>query len=134
MSKHTPGPWTFKRESSPYPNWYLVYSEYSDPPLIVQVLRGTSVVGLQSNADYYTYKTPREVAAEANARLIAAAPDLLNALTTGAQLNMPDFLEWIAARLVKVHGDDPNVDYVQTLRHRAKLCREAIAKATGNGA
>ena len=69
--------------------------------------------------------------AEANARLIAAAPDLLTVLTNGAQLNMPDFLEWIAVRLVNVHGDDPNIDFVQTLRHRAKLCREAIAAATG---
>lgn len=26
------------------------------------------------------------------------------------------FLEWIAARLVEVHGENPNVDYIRTLR------------------
>ena len=51
----------------------------------------------------------------------------------GAQLNTPDFLEWIADRLVHVHGENPNVDYVLTLRDRAKAGRAAIAKATSNG-
>jgi hypothetical protein len=67
----------------------------------------------------------------ADFHLALAATDLLEAMTTGAQLNLPDFLEWIAARLVHVHGENPNVDYVQTLRNRAALCRAAIAKATG---
>lgn len=57
--------------------------------------------------------------------------DMYDALTQGAQLNLPDFLEWIAARLVTVHGEDRNVDYVHTLHDRAKKCRAAIAKAEG---
>jgi len=64
------------------------------------------------------------------ARLMAAAPDFFHAAITGAQLNLPDFLDWIAARLINF-GDEPNVDFVMTLRERAKLFRAAIAKATG---
>lgn len=67
----------------------------------------------------------------ANARLIAAAPDLLEAQTMGVQLNTPDFLDWIAARLVAVHNESPFVDYVVSLRERAKAGRAAIAKAEG---
>ena len=68
---------------------------------------------------------------KANARLIAAAPCLLAALTMGAELNTPDFLDWIAARLVNVHSENPNVDYVRSLHVRAAAARAAIARATG---
>lgn len=114
MSKHTPGPWVF-------------YDDSNDGKTnrIEIVATGKTVARIYNSV-------PAEDLP--NARLIAAAPELLDTLTQGAQMNMPDFLEWVAARLVNVHGEDPNVDYVQTLRHRAKLCREAIAKATGDGA
>lgn len=68
---------------------------------------------------------------ESNKALIAAAPDLLECLTDGAQLSTPDFLDWIADRLVNVHGENTNVDYVFTLRDRANKMRKAIAKARG---
>lgn len=71
--KATPGPWRSQREISPYPNWYLVYADKADPPLIVQVLRGTSMFDMSSKIDYFTEKTPRDQAAEANAAFIAAA-------------------------------------------------------------
>ena len=120
MSKHSPGPWKWVNRSG----WY-----------VLQAANGATVADDGSACVEYprTIDPDDEGESGANARLIAAAPELLEALTTGAQMNLPDFLEWIAARLVKVHGEDPNVDYVQTLRHRAKLCREAIAKATGDG-
>lgn len=121
MSKHTPGPW--KREG------LTVYALMS-----AGWLKGKELFKNRFWANLVCDASCSKEEAEANARLIAAAPELLEALTTGAQMNLPDFLEWIAARLVKVHGEDPYVDYVQTLRHRAKLCREAIAKATGDGA
>lgn len=66
----------------------------------------------------------------ARANLIAAAPDFFHAATMGAQLNLPDLMDWIAARLIRF-GDDPNVDFIFTLRERAKLLRAAIAKAEG---
>ena len=69
----TQGKWEAKLEQGPYPNWYLIYSEKVEPPLIVQVLRGSSWAGLASHADYFSEKTPRDVAAHANAAYIAAA-------------------------------------------------------------
>jgi hypothetical protein len=58
-----------------------------------------------------------------------AIPELIAAQTMGVQINTPDFLDWIADRLVNVHGESPNVDYVMSLRDRAKAGRDAIAKA-----
>jgi hypothetical protein len=69
--------------------------------------------------------------AAADAHLIAAAPDLLRCQTMGAEANTPDFLDWIAARLVKHHGENPHVDFVLSLKERAAAGRAAIAKATG---
>jgi hypothetical protein len=64
-----------------------------------------------------------------NARLIAAAPDLLEAHEDSR--SSPEFLNWVADRLVNVHGENPNVDYVLALRRRAAKARAAIDKAEG---
>lgn len=68
---------------------------------------------------------------KANACLVAAAPDLLESQTMGIQLNTPDFLDWIAERLVNVYGESPHVDFVVSLKDRAAAGRAAIAKALG---
>lgn len=65
------------------------------------------------------------------ASLIAAAPALLAAQTMGAQVNTPDFLDWVAARLVDFHGDHPNADFILSLKERARAGRAAIAQAEG---
>lgn len=62
-------------------------------------------------------------------RLMAAAPDLLRTQTMGAEVNTPDFLDWVADRLVHVYGENPNIDFVLSLRARAKAVRAAIKKA-----
>ena len=56
----------------------------------------------------------------------AKAARLKEAITYGAQLDLPAMLEWTADRLVHVHGDSPNVDFVWTLRDRAKRLRAAL--------
>lgn len=38
----------------------------------------------------------------------------------------PDFLEWIADRIVNVYGESDNVDFVLSLRQRALLARAAL--------
>lgn len=55
--------------------------------------------------------------------------ELVACLTMGAELCTPDFLEWIADRLVFMHGENRNVDYVLSLRERAKAMRAALTKA-----
>lgn len=41
-------------------------------------------------------------------------------------MNTPDFLNWVADRLVSVHGESPNVDFVLSLRERAEAMRVAL--------
>ena len=48
-------------------------------------------------------------------------------LEDGPTMAMPDFLEWIAARLVNVYGESENVDFVISLRERAAACRTVLA-------
>lgn len=40
--------------------------------------------------------------------------------------NDPDFLDWLADRLVYVYGESPNVDFVLALRRKAMRDRSAI--------
>lgn len=42
------------------------------------------------------------------------------AMLLAASTPVPQFLHWVADRLVKVHGDDELVDFVHALRDRAK--------------
>ena len=109
MSKHTPGPWR-------------VVDSWND--YMVESQNGEEIIWQDG-----PHNTP--TINKANARLIAAAPDLLQAWTTGSEINTPDFMDWIADRLVNVYGENPNIDFVQSLRYRAKLARAAIAKAKG---
>lgn len=104
--KGTPGPWDKNK-----------YGEAVDAQGEIIHLRGVAL----SN---------REVA-KANTDLVIAAPELLRALTNGTTVDLPELLEWVADRMVYVYGENANVDFVLTLRHRASVCRAAIAKALG---
>ena len=84
-AKHTPGPWTFAKG-----------------PHRIEVHTTPALAYAFSLSD------------EANARLIAAAPDMLNLLTA-------------ASRLDELTGENLSV-YARTF---AALARSAIAKATG---
>lgn len=68
-----------------------------------------------------------EAEGHANAQLISAAPDLLACQTMGASKNTPDFLDWIADRLVGVHGDDARNDFIISLRERAAASQVSIS-------
>lgn len=123
MSKHTPGPWRLSTESPT-----IIKQDYTHLGLGDNsgVLIG-SACG-HKNSGFF----PSEEESLANALLISAAPDLLNAQTMGSDMNTPDFLDWIADRLVHVYGESPNVDFVLSLRLRAATGAAAIAKATGS--
>ena len=85
MSKHTPGPWEFRKQ--PYEPW-TIYAN------------GNSIMGNETYYPWVPYK-------EADWHLIAAAPDLLEAL----QAMVSDHASLSAATLA--------------------FARAAIAKATG---
>lgn len=94
MSGHTPGPWQWVDRGG----WFALLAA-----------NGTRVADDGSAADEYGRKIDPEDKGEsgANARLIAAAPELLAALV----------------ELVESNGE-----------HGLKEARDAIAKATGEGA
>lgn len=101
--KHTPGPWFYSQESID-PDWY-----------IVKINGGLIVANVNSHL--------RQVA---NARIIAAAPDLLEALH--AIVEARDALE--AARMLSDFGGECAAqEFVDRAIYAA---RAAIAKAEGN--
>lgn len=67
--------------------------------------------------------------ARKHANLAAAAPELLEAQTMGEQLNTPEFLDWLADRLIHVYHESPNIDFVLSLRARAEAGRKALSLA-----
>lgn len=101
-SNHTPGPWSL----------------YGDRPVHICSMSVAAPTIATVNIDN---SLPNYEETEANARLIAAAPDLLAALENIVQnFDMGDFIITVAAQ-----GED-------TPEHRANLdfARAAIAKAT----
>jgi predicted RNA-binding Zn ribbon-like protein len=48
-----------------------------------------------------------------------------DAMDMGASLRTAPFLTWIADRLVQVHGESENVDFVQSLRERTEALKQA---------
>ena len=100
MSKHTPGPWELRT--------------WDEDCWRVLGTNGVGIPGCYSIADVINGNGSEQN--KANAALIAAAPDLLQAL----QLLHDDIAEY--ARINNLGGFD---------NHAMKLARAAIAKATG---
>jgi hypothetical protein len=109
MTKHTPGPWKAQPREFPEGQWFLegqweVVSTCENERLIAE-----AAPHIDSDSE------------EANARLIAAAPELLEALV-GLMRVMPV----LPADAKTVRGIEQQYDAA----HRA--ARAAIAKATGD--
>lgn len=104
--KGTPGPWEFNGTSA-------VIAK--DTTVVIGNFFGT-VLPTRDNPDW---------------KLISAAPELLEVLTHGQTMDMADMLDWVADRLVYVHHENENMDYIISLRERANLARAAITKVLG---
>lgn len=104
MSKHTPGPWAYALEYGP---------NITEPPRITTVGRCASyVIGLPSDYPGGNYRDGDPSGdEEADARLIAAAPELLDALrhlwhnakASGADMGLA--LDVAQAAISKATGD-----------------------------
>jgi len=103
-AKHTPGQWTHAK--------HLIGDGYR-----VFVDHGNGQDMHDAIADLETWQTDEQT--EANARLIAAAPDLLEAL---------ERLEQAAIDLIEI---SPGTDAENILAAGIELARAAIAKAKG---
>lgn len=100
MSKHTPGPWTvYRRDDYTTPGWVVLWPDASKP--------GTHYRRLDSNGGFI----------EQDARLIAAAPELLEVLRTLVEHRSRCFI--------------PEESDFRHLANWTERARAAIAKAEG---
>ena len=100
---HTPGPWT----------------HYEHSTANIRIV-GTTLTNAQQHAVAHLCPTGRAELDLANARLIAAAPDLLAALNDAVRQ-----LDFIAAALAQKHTVS-----ISSVQNCAALARNAIARAT----
>lgn len=102
-TKHTPGPWKYSADFSENGDRYTDFSIYAGD---MNVIGACGSCGLPT------------ICSEANARLIAAAPELLEALSS----------------LTAVLGLKPKELSLQALQEAYDIARAAIAKAQGEQA
>lgn len=101
MSEHTPGPWEIERGADEF----LSYGCHVGPAVLLFA------------------RHPMGARCEADARLIAAAPDLLEALKD---------IEEYGVRRRESHGDTLEKRLMDTVEDIKEMARAAIAKATGD--
>lgn len=108
MSNYTPGPWRFS--SHPHDGNYMRITCSNDPA------EGDNLRGY---------------CGEANARLIAAAPDLLDALQT--LMKVHDESAGFAGKYGRKLDEAIEAQRIK-VDHATALARAALARATGSGA
>jgi hypothetical protein len=115
--KHTPGPWYACHKqvwSDHYPVAEVAHGPWGDPYAALEITGGELDMQAKPVIKMIEYGIIPIETAEANARLIAAAPELLEALEKIAKMEIP-------------HGSC--VD-----NQMRDIARAAIAKAKGEGA
>lgn len=119
-SKHTPGPWTAA----------LSYSELDCKGALIE---GTLYDEDEREIAYLNFEdSPHfDVMKRANARLIAAAPDLLEASKPTLSERARTRLEEYAEAIIAMESGAEVGEAIQFLLHRETAIRAAIAKAEG---
>ena len=112
-TQRTPGPWKAGQTSS----GAFIEITYTTEQGIVEPIATCHEISLPRSSDQRTQ-------AKANARLIAAAPDLLEALEV--ILNTPDLLDVIQDSLT---GEIAGTSETQAITYMREIARLAIAKA-----
>jgi len=127
MSKHTPGPWHWINSVTDEPfDFSAPWDGHGRPSLRTVAEFGENKVEVRDGKTYTSWALPKWIAdndgpfdgqeGEANALLIAAAPELLDALR--------DVISWVPGAS-SWHTDAPI--------KAVERARAAIAKAEGNG-
>lgn len=120
----TPGPWSHHVDiackcgyisATDHPVAKVISGDWGDDYPSIRLIGGSLERSAEAYMEQITYGHIDQTEAKANARLIAAAPDLLEALTG----LLAEYREWEA----------PRGGYAET--HPAHLARAAIARATG---
>jgi hypothetical protein len=111
MSKHTPGPWKVVRDGNPLSAGIVAVIEHSERFLAVE-------------EDHFGGPWCAPDTWEANARLIAAAPDLLEALR-GYQREATSYHTTCG------HGEEGSVAECDSICEQMAAGAKAIAKAEG---
>jgi hypothetical protein len=108
-TSHTPGPWTSH--------------DNGDTTSYITARGGADIADTRSSVDE-----------PANARLIAAAPDLLAACRSSLELSQhADGCGWFDIPTKELNGSEHSqAKQREKCNCHLKFCREAIAKATGN--
>jgi hypothetical protein len=128
---HTPGPWTTKDAVDKRPVWSTPNTEAPPSGIDEEPMKVvcTQHVDAACPRICYVWDDQRE-GMEANARLIAAAPDMLEALR-----GVIDLAECEAGQRADVakHGDGPDNpdEWVDEAMTACAIARAALAKATG---
>lgn len=112
---HTPGPWRYRRERWPSSPCWIVEAEL---PCINGLSAWFPVTSAYLDAAAEGY-TDGRLNPEADARLIATAPDLLSALEPFARLQIPS-------------NPEGNAGFYSLLFEQIAAARAAVAKATGD--
>jgi hypothetical protein len=63
---------------------------------------------------------------EAAATLAEAHQTALEKAVAHGHTSLPDFIDWMADRLVNHYGDNESVDFIRSARERASLLRSAM--------
>lgn len=112
MSKHTPGPWALHCDGT---SKTLTGADHYNEPYVAVVGSDGKVVC--DNAHYYAQQVSRE-----DMRLIAAAPDLLDAL---------EAFERIKDIWLPVESEEQHAEEMHTLHMARNSMLAAIARAKG---
>jgi len=125
MSKHTPGPWSVKND---YDERHIVIANIDGESFP----DGTTSYTYDFVCDTYggDYESVSRAVANANARLIAAAPELLAELKR-LSLAYVSLMKTGRDRIVALGGDCDPVDVMERGNPWLRSAKEVIAKAEG---
>lgn len=123
MSGHTPGPWGYIAANEHHGSY--VVGPFGSDVCDCYTMSNLAAASVRNGGESYPVQFQGDQA-DANARLIAAAPDLLEALTKLSN----EARGWLSAYEIKMRDTVGNTNYA-VLKQRVDEATVALNKATG---